>query len=72
MPRILTEGGPHLFGDLLTDGLVDDIALTTSPKAVGGSHLRVVEATGDLDVDADLRHLLEEDGTLIALWRLRK
>lgn len=71
MPRILTEGGPHLFADLLAAGLVNDVALTTSPKFVGGEHLRVVAAHVDLDLDADLRHLLEEDGTLLALWRLR-
>ncbi len=71
MPRVLTEGGPHLFGDLLRAGLVDDVALTTSPRLVGGDHLRVVGAQVDLDLEAQLRHVLEEDGTLLSLWRLR-
>lgn len=71
MPRVLTEGGPHLFGDLLAAGLVDDLALTSVPRVVGGDHLRVV-AGAPLDRPAQLRHLLEEDGTLLALWRLTR
>lgn len=69
MPRILTEGGPHLFGDLLAAGLVNDLALTTSPRIAGGDHLRVAVAP-PLGQEAELRHLLEENGTLLALWRL--
>jgi riboflavin biosynthesis pyrimidine reductase len=32
---ILTEGGPKLFGQLLMDGLVDELFLTVSPSLVG-------------------------------------
>lgn len=32
---VLTEGGPSLFGQLLRDGAVDEIFLTTSPRLFG-------------------------------------
>lgn len=32
---ILSEGGPHLFGDLLAAGLVDELFLTLSPVLAG-------------------------------------
>lgn len=71
MPHILCEGGPHLFGSLLAAGLVDDVAATVSPLLVSGDGIRM--ATGPLvDVPLELRHLLEEDGTLLTLWRVRR
>jgi riboflavin biosynthesis pyrimidine reductase len=33
--RVLTEGGPSLFGELLAGGLVDEIFLTTAPRLFG-------------------------------------
>jgi riboflavin biosynthesis pyrimidine reductase len=33
--RVLCEGGPDLFGDLLRAGLVDELCLTVSPQLVG-------------------------------------
>ena len=33
--RILTEGGPHLFGQLLAAGLVDELFLTMAPLLAG-------------------------------------
>ena len=45
--RILTEGGPHLFGQLLQGGQVDELFLTISPvvagRASGGSQIGLVE-----------------------------
>jgi riboflavin biosynthesis pyrimidine reductase len=47
--RVLSEAGPHAFGDLLRAGVVDELFLTSSPVLVGetgpGSRLRLVEAT---------------------------
>jgi riboflavin biosynthesis pyrimidine reductase len=44
---ILTEGGPHLFGELLAARLVDQLFLTLSPvlagRAAGGSQVGLVE-----------------------------
>jgi riboflavin-specific deaminase-like protein len=33
---LLCEGGPTVFGSLLTEGLVDELFLTVAPKLVGG------------------------------------
>jgi riboflavin biosynthesis pyrimidine reductase len=45
--RILSEAGPHMFGELLEAELVDELFLTASPLIVGagepGSRLRLVE-----------------------------
>jgi riboflavin biosynthesis pyrimidine reductase len=35
--RILSEGGPHLFGSLLDAGLLDELFLTVSPLVAGRS-----------------------------------
>lgn len=73
MPSVLTEGGPSLFHDLLDAGLVNEVALTFAPRIVGGDHTRVVAGAGlggPSGLDAELRHLLEEDGTLLGLWHL--
>ncbi|WP_035914466.1 dihydrofolate reductase family protein [Knoellia sinensis] len=73
MPRILAEGGPHLFHDLLGAGVVDEFALTLAPRVVGGDHLRVVAGDplgGEAGLDAEIIHLLEEDGSLLGLWHL--
>lgn len=46
---ILSEGGPHLFGQLLTAGLVDELFLTLSPALAGrerdSTQLGLVEGT---------------------------
>jgi riboflavin biosynthesis pyrimidine reductase len=45
--RILSEGGPHVFGSLLEAGLVDELFLTVSPllfgRAAPGERLGLVE-----------------------------
>ncbi len=42
MAQVLCEGGPHLFGDLLTAGIVEELCLTLSPALVGGAAGRIV------------------------------
>ena len=41
LPRILSEGGPRLLGDLFAAGLVDELCLAVSPVVTGGSATRV-------------------------------
>ena len=74
MPCVLAEGGPHLFRDLLDAGVVDEFALTLAPRIVGGNHPRVVAGFplgGDSGLDTEIVHLLEEDESLLGLWRIR-
>jgi len=46
---ILTEGGPHLFGQLLAAGLIEQLFLTLSPALAGrqrsGTQIGLVEGT---------------------------
>jgi len=47
---VLTEGGPHLFGELLSAGLLDELFLTVAPQVAGRSpdqrRLGLVEGVG--------------------------
>jgi len=75
MPCVLAEGGPHLFHDLLDAGLVDEFALTVAPRIVGGEHPRVVAGDplgGDFGLPTQVVHLLEEDGSVLGLWRVSR
>ena len=65
--RALVEGGPHVLGDALDDGVLDEVCASLAPVVVAGDHARM--ATGpDVSVDLQLGLLLHEDGTLLARW----
>jgi riboflavin biosynthesis pyrimidine reductase len=66
--RILSEAGPHTFGELVAAGLVDELFLTSSPLLVGdagpGSRLALVEGADLTPEGANLRLLsLRRDGS---------
>jgi riboflavin biosynthesis pyrimidine reductase len=65
--RIAAEGGPSLLADLLSARLIDELALTLSPKVVGGLHPRISHGP-DLALEFTPRLLLEHDGTLMGRW----
>ena len=67
--HLLCEGGPSLARDLLAVGVVDELCLTTAPRLVAGDHLRLAHGDG-IDVGLELVGLLEQDGTLLARWRI--
>ncbi len=69
--KVLCEGGPSLLGSMLAADLVDELALTYVPTLVGGDLKRIVNA-GPLHDRLLLKHLLEEDGTLLTLWTVRR
>lgn len=69
LQRILTEGGPHLLGSLLTDDLLDEVAWSVTPATVGGDSQRMVSAAAPLPRPLRLRGILEEDGTLFLHYR---
>ncbi len=63
LTRVLCEGGPTLLGNVLAQGLLDELCLSLSPKAVGGDGTRIVSGP-DVDARFDPAHVLEQDGTL--------
>jgi riboflavin biosynthesis pyrimidine reductase len=75
--RVLCEGGPRLFGTLLTAGLVDELCLTVTPlltgtgpgRIVAGPPLTVAERHA---VGLDLGHVLTEDGALFLRYAVKR
>lgn len=65
--HLLSEGGPHLLGDLLHQGVLDELNCTVVPRLLGGDAPRIV-AGGPIDVPLELHLLLEDSGTLLARW----
>ncbi len=69
VPMALAEGGPTLLGQLLSEGLIDEINITTAPLLVGGTSARLMTGA-QLSAPADLAlaHLWEDDGFLLARY----
>ncbi len=66
MRRLLCEGGPRLFADLLAADLVDELCLTITPLLTAGAAPRITEGLGLMPpVAARLLSALEEEGTLL-------
>ncbi|HEU5267738.1 MAG TPA: pyrimidine reductase family protein [Jatrophihabitans sp.] len=71
-PRILSEGGPTLFGEFAGAGVVDELCLSVTPLLAGPGPMRVMAgpawaATRPLQLNG----LLEEDGALFVRYRVR-
>src|SRR3954469_21076206 len=66
--HVLCEGGPTLFRDALSAGVVDELDLTIAPALVGEEH-RLVSGLGGV-VRLDLQQALEEDGVLFTSYAL--
>lgn len=66
---LLSEGGPHLYGQMQAAALVDDLFLTISPKLAGGEAPRIIEGELPGVAALELAWLLEEDGELFARYR---
>ncbi len=73
---VLCEGGPHLNGQLLAAGLVDELFLTLAPKLAGGGageDLPRILAGPELDppVELELMSALESESHLLLRYRVR-
>jgi riboflavin biosynthesis pyrimidine reductase len=71
--QILTEGGPHLLGQLAQAGLLDELCLTTSPVLAGGPAGRIVVGPPDPDhrdtsAGLVLAHVLTDAGFLLSRY----
>ncbi|MEY9952808.1 pyrimidine reductase family protein [Leifsonia sp. EB34] len=66
LTRIHCEGGPHLFGDLIAAGVVDELCLTVSPTLEAGVASRIsAGAAPILPVGMRLAHVLRSGDTLL-------
>jgi riboflavin biosynthesis pyrimidine reductase len=65
LTRLLSEGGPVLFGGLTTAGLVDELCLTVAPLLAGPGAGRITAGPPGPPHAMTLRHVLETDGQLL-------
>ncbi len=68
---LLCEGGPHLHGDLLDAGLVDELFVTLGAKLAGGSGPRMAEGLDSGPLDVELRWLLQDGNELFARYAVK-
>lgn len=73
--RLLVEGGPHLLGQFVEAGLLDELCLTIGPLMAGPGASRIVAgsaspSTGSTaqPVPLTLAHVLEDDGFLLCRY----
>lgn len=71
LTNVLCEGGPHLLTTLLAARAVDELCATTVPQLVGGPYRRITDGP-PVDTGLDLMLLLEDAGSLIARWHVRR
>ena len=63
--RVLCEGGPTLLGDIVEQGLLDELALTVAPLLVAGGAPRVVSGLGPSATELRTEQILsDEEGYL--------
>lgn len=68
---LLCEGGPHLHGQLVASGLVDELFVTQGARLAGGDGPRLIEGVAERPVDVELRWLLREGDELYARYAIR-
>ncbi|MCY7341662.1 MAG: pyrimidine reductase family protein [Pseudonocardia sp.] len=70
--RVLCEGGPSLFGDLVAADAVDELCLTVAPLLAGGPAGRIARGTdGSGSRSSELAGVLHEEGVLLLRYRRR-
>lgn len=73
LTRVLCEGGPTLFGQLLADDAVDELCLTTSPVLVAGGSGRIAVSPAASPRPMHRAHVLaDDDGTILTRWVRRR
>lgn len=67
--RVLCEGGPSLFGDLVLADRVDELCLTTAPVLAAGSVGRIaVSSVAELQRVRPVHVLTDDEGALFTRW----
>lgn len=71
LTRLLCEGGPALLGDVVADGLLDELCWTLVPTLAGGQARRMVSGRSpDPLFGLSLVGMVRaEDGTMLTRWR---
>jgi riboflavin biosynthesis pyrimidine reductase len=65
LTHVLCEGGPHLLGQLVTAGRLDELCLSLAPVIAGPDRLRIIAGSQwDEPERLELAHVLTSDGTL--------
>lgn len=59
--RVLSEGGPHLLGDLAVSGLLDELSLSLSPTLAGPGAGRIIAGPLGPARPMVLKHVLADD-----------
>jgi riboflavin-specific deaminase-like protein len=67
---LLCEGGPHLHGQLIAAGLVDELFITTAPKLGGGEGPGLCEGLPEEVRGLELVSLLADGGELFHRYRV--
>lgn len=69
LTRITCEGGPTLAGQLITDGVLDELDVTTAPVMTSGPAVRMSHSPCANATRMRCSHIiLDSDGTQIARW----
>ncbi len=68
---LLCEGGPTLFGQLVSAKLLDELFLTITPVATGGDAPHILEGNLPEEARFELATLNEAEGDLFARYLLR-
>ena len=67
--RLLAEGGPHVLGQFIEAGLLDELCLTIGPLLAGPGASRIVAGDGPAaPVPLRLAHVLEDDGFMLCRY----
>ncbi|GHA02834.1 hypothetical protein GCM10010329_26160 [Streptomyces spiroverticillatus] len=70
LKRQLTEGGPRLLAQFVSDGVLDELCLTLSPMLTAGRAQRIADGPGlDVPDRFELASILEEAGFLFTQYR---
>ena len=59
--RVLTEGGPTLFGSFVERDMLDELCLTIAPSLVGGQAGRIATGPGQVLTGMRCAHILTDD-----------
>lgn len=73
LPRILSEGGPHVLAEMFTHDLVDELCLAVAPVVTCGEEPRITAGPPlPTPVGLGLAHVLEKDEFLFLRYNRRR